>query len=53
MFTCACNDGFSGDGHTDCSDVDECAEGTNVCPENSSCENHTPGFECTRLDGLI
>ena len=36
------------DSQTDCSDVDEYVDGTNDC---SSCENLTPGFECTCLGG--
>ncbi|MBU1242476.1 DNRLRE domain-containing protein, partial [Myxococcota bacterium] len=45
-FTCTCNGGFTGDGVT-CTDIDECALGTDDCDTNASCANTTGAFTCT------
>ncbi|XP_072016927.1 uncharacterized protein [Amphiura filiformis] len=44
-FTCACNDGYTGDGIT-CSDMDECALNTDNCDENAVCSNNDGSFAC-------
>ncbi|XP_078377353.1 uncharacterized protein LOC144660575 isoform X1 [Oculina patagonica] len=42
-FNCSCNVGWRGQGaHSVCSEIDECAEGTDRCPNPSRCVN-TPG----------
>ncbi|KAM5255846.1 LOW QUALITY PROTEIN: pro-epidermal growth factor [Ctenodactylus gundi] len=44
--TCRCLKGFAGDGQL-CSDIDECAAGTPVCPPTSSrCVNTEGGYAC-------
>jgi hypothetical protein len=43
---CQCADGYEGDG-VDCSDIDECAQETDDCDEQASCENEAGGYGCT------
>jgi hypothetical protein len=44
--SCTCRDGFAGDGHT-CLDIDECAQGTDLCDrEHGSCANTEGGYTC-------
>jgi len=52
-FTCACNDGFIGDGRT-CVDVDECLDPriTAMCDTQSRCVNTPGSFECQCNDGF-
>lgn len=50
-FECFCFDGYEGDGKT-CSDVDECADGTDTCSDFALCTNTEPGFTCECLDGF-
>uniref|UniRef100_A0A0G4HCP1 HYR domain-containing protein n=1 Tax=Chromera velia CCMP2878 TaxID=1169474 RepID=A0A0G4HCP1_9ALVE len=46
-FTCAYNEGFSGNGLSgNCSDVDECALGTDDCHFNTTCLNVIGSFLC-------
>ena len=49
-FTCACDDGYAGDGVT-CADVDECASETDNCHANATCTNTTGGFTCACNSG--
>ena len=47
-FTCACPDGYDGDGYT-CNDVDECIASS--CGNNQVCQNVPGTFTCACLDG--
>ncbi len=49
-FTCACNEGFEGNGVT-CDDVDECVLGTHDCGENTACLNIEGSFLCECEEG--
>jgi alpha-tubulin suppressor-like RCC1 family protein len=40
--TCTCNSGYTGDGFTSCTDVDECQISNGGCSANATCTN-TPG----------
>ena len=44
-FSCACNEGFEGDGET-CTDIDECAADTSPCKEDEICTNTDGSFSC-------
>eukprot|EP00736_Rhodelphis_marinus_P008051 Rmarinus@m.28362 len=44
---CSCNLGYTGDGHTICSDVDECESGNNNCHELANCSNVPGSFACS------
>ena len=45
-FSCACNDGYSGDG-VSCADLNECALETDNCDANASCFNTDGAFSCS------
>ncbi len=51
-FSCACNDGFEGDG-TNCADIDECADGASDCGANAVCINEDGGFSCACDEGYV
>jgi len=42
---CVCSAGFEGDGFT-CKDFDECAAGTALCSDRSTCVNLLYGYSC-------
>lgn len=49
---CTVEDGWACEGEPSvCSDIDECADGTDACPENSTCENTEGAYDCTCDDG--
>ena len=37
--------GFQGNG-TECSDIDECTDGTHNCATDATCENNHGGYDC-------
>eukprot|EP00736_Rhodelphis_marinus_P008643 Rmarinus@m.15601 len=44
---CSCNTGYSGDGHTTCSDTDECSLSSDDCdPSYATCTNTVGSFTC-------
>ncbi len=45
---CTCKSGFTGDGFS-CTDVDECADGTDNCDVAATCDNSAGSFTCTCL----
>jgi len=44
---CQCNRGYTDDGLTTCTDIDECASTLGVCDGNATCRNTIPDFDCT------
>ncbi|KAK2190852.1 hypothetical protein NP493_66g04024 [Ridgeia piscesae] len=48
-FTCACEDGYRLKGNKNCSEIDECAEGTARC--DHKCTNIDGGFNCSCFKG--
>ena len=50
-YNCTCNEGFRGDGFN-CSDIDECVEGTDECHEDAWCNNTYGSYECYCNDGF-
>ena len=45
-FTCPCNGGYTGDGKTACTNVDECTNGTAVCDANATCSDTPGSYTC-------
>ncbi|KAL9957484.1 hypothetical protein ACROYT_G039122 [Oculina patagonica] len=50
-YNCSCKDGFYGDGKN-CTDIDECANGTHSCDVNAVCNNIRGSYNCTCKDGF-
>ncbi|XP_039267699.2 uncharacterized protein LOC120342786 [Styela clava] len=49
-FECSCLDGYTGDGKTSCTDIDECAA-AGICA-NGECNNLDGTYECTCSTGF-
>ncbi|XP_060579778.1 multiple epidermal growth factor-like domains protein 10, partial [Ruditapes philippinarum] len=49
--SCKCKTGWQGD--TCSEDIDECAAGTFVCPENSTCDNTDGSYKCNCVPGYV
>ena len=49
-FTCKCNDGFEGDGHT-CDDINECLTDGHMCDTQMNADNNTGNGNCTNTPG--
>lgn len=45
-YTCACPEGFAGDGKTACNDIDECALSLDACDLAAECTNSIGGYQC-------
>lgn len=51
--SCACAPGFRGDPQTGCTDIDECADGTDDCDDTKTdCKNAAGGYVCACKQGL-
>jgi hypothetical protein len=48
-FACKCKDGFSGDGTTDCTDIDDCASGP--CDHGTCSDDGAHMYKCTCVIG--
>ena len=46
---CVCNAGYGGD---NCDDIDECADNTHQCWDNSECENLSGSYQCNCVSGF-
>lgn len=44
-FSCSCDAGYEGDG-VNCTDIDECTEGTDNCHAFATCTNTEASFDC-------
>nr|CDJ83750.1 Nidogen and EGF calcium-binding domain containing protein [Haemonchus contortus] len=51
-YECRCMDGFDGDPRRGCSDVNECALGTQHCGPHAKCINTVGAYECECLPGF-
>ena len=54
-FECACSEGYAGDGHRNCEDVDECM-GVNaftLCGKTRTCMNTPGNYDCICEEGFL
>lgn len=51
--SCVCPAGFTGNGEDACTDIDECALGTDTCSPNADCVNTAGGFSCFCREGFF
>ena len=49
-YNCTCNEGYEGDGFN-CTDIDECSEGTDECHDDAECINLVGGYTCECNEG--
>ena len=53
-YDCTCDEGmtyhFDSDGHR-CEDIDECADGTNLCGDMAICSNNIGSYTCSCVEG--
>ena len=52
-FHCVCPNGFSGDAIQTCTDIDECAAGSDNCHGHATCANTFGSFTCTCNAGYV
>ncbi|XP_077996694.1 uncharacterized protein LOC144450002, partial [Glandiceps talaboti] len=50
-YSCECKPGFTGDGKTNCSDINECAD-SNTCHVHADCINIQGSYNCTCMTGF-
>jgi len=50
-YECNCDAGYRGDGLVACTDIDECAEGSDDCDPNATCTNELGTFSCACDEG--
>ncbi|MGH0119291.1 UNVERIFIED_CONTAM: hypothetical protein FKN15_026971 [Acipenser sinensis] len=50
-YTCTCKAGYSGDGKTSCTDVDECKT-SSPCSPNANCTNEIGSYKCVCKQGF-
>lgn len=50
-YACECAAGYRRQGGT-CVDIDECADGVDLCDDNATCENNPGGHDCTCSRGF-
>ncbi|MCB9595814.1 MAG: hypothetical protein H6719_24040 [Sandaracinaceae bacterium] len=52
-YACVCNAGYRGDGLVGCSEIDECAEGSDDCAPQAICTNTPGSWSCACDDGWV
>jgi hypothetical protein len=50
--SCDCIEGYDGDGVAECSDVDECATGSDACSPDAVCTNEEGSYACACSAGF-
>ncbi|XP_072172525.1 uncharacterized protein [Diadema setosum] len=50
-FDCTCSEGYRGDGHSQCFDIDECGENPSICDTNANCTNTQGSYVCECREG--
>jgi hypothetical protein len=50
-FDCVCDSGYEGNG-VNCTEIDECSEGTDNCDANAACINVPGSFDCVCNNGF-
>jgi hypothetical protein len=52
-YGCACKWGYSGDGMTSCTDIDDCVSGTETCKYGTCTDLGAFDFRCTCVEGFM